>query len=191
MKDFGMKVNFNGVDYSFKDTTLILNNGNILLTEPVKISDGRDNSSGTLSLAQINLSDLSNIGANVLVTSDNLMLLNTEQKDFDLFWGRIYGKGDLFIGFDNGKLSISAGRDTEDDSEPFKVLNNSVFTLNSNTSSSVDEFKMLRFLKEDKTGVVSIDEGVKKGVNMDIGSVSYTHLDVYKRQKIKSPKILQ
>jgi len=169
MKDFGMKVNFNGVDYSFQDTTLILNNGNILLTEPVKISDGRDNSSGTLSLAQINLSDLSNIGANVLVTSDNLMLLNTEQKDFDLFWGRIYGKGDLFIGFDNGKLSVSAGRDTEDDSEPFKVLNNSVFTLNSNTSSSVDEFKMLRFLKEDKTGVVSIDEGVKKGVNMDIG----------------------
>ncbi len=27
---------------------------------------------------------------------------------------------------------------------------------------------MLRFLKEDKTGVGSIDEGTKKGVNMDI-----------------------
>ena len=47
-------------------------------------------------------------------------------------------------------------------------MNNSIFTLNSNTTSSVDEFKMLRFLKEDKTGVVSIDEGTKKGVNMDI-----------------------
>lgn len=168
MKDFGLKVNFNGVDYSFEDTTLMVNNGNILLTNPVKISDGRSNSSGTLSLAQINLSDLSSIGANVLVTSDNLMLLNTEQKDFDLFWGKIYGKGDLFIGFDNGKLSIAAGKDTQENSEPFQILNNSVFTLNSNTSSSVDEFKMLRFLKEDKTGVVSIDQGVKKGVNMDI-----------------------
>ena len=169
MKDFGLKVIFNGVDYSFQNTTLMVNNGNILLTEPIKISDGRNNSSGTLSLAQINLSNLSNIGANVLVTADNLMLLNTEQKDFDLFWGKIYGKGDLFIGFDSGKLSIAAGKDTPTDSVPFQVLNNSVFTLNSNTASSVDEFKMLRFLKEDKTGVVSIDQGVKKGVNLDIG----------------------
>jgi hypothetical protein len=53
----------------------LLQNGNILVTEPVKIRDGRNNSSGTLSLAQINLSNLSNIGANVLITSDNLMLL--------------------------------------------------------------------------------------------------------------------
>ncbi len=168
IKEFGIKVDFNKVDYSFEDTSLLINNGNILLTEPVKISDGRNNSSGTLSLAQINLSNLSNIGANVLVTSNNLMLLNTEQKDFDLFWGKIYGKGDLFIDFNDGKLSIAAGKDTQENSEPFQILNNSVFTLNSNTSSSVDEFKMLRFLKEDKTGVVSIDQGAKKGVNMDI-----------------------
>ena len=168
LKDFGLKVNFNGVDYTFADATVLLQNGNILVTEPVKIRDGRNNSSGTLSLAQINLSNLSNIGANVLITSDNLMLLDTKQSDFDLFWGKIYGKGDLYVGFDNGKLSITAGKDTPTDSEPFQILNNSIFTLNSNTTSSVDEFKMLRFLKEDKTGVVSIDEGTKKGVNMDI-----------------------
>ena len=169
MKDFGLKVNFNRVDYSFEDTTLIVNNGNILLTDPVKISDGRDNSSGTLSVLIIDLSDFSNIRVpQILIRSENLMLLDTKQSDFDLFWGKIYGKGDLFVGFDNGKLSITAGKDTQENSEPFQILNNSVFTLNSNTSSSVDEFKMLRFLKEDKTGVVSIDQGVKKGVNMDI-----------------------
>ena len=75
-----------------------MQNGNILVTEPVKIRDGRNNSSGTLSLAQINLSNLSNIGANVLISSDNLMLLDTKQSDFDLFWGKIYGKGDLYVG---------------------------------------------------------------------------------------------
>jgi hypothetical protein len=53
----------------------------------------------------------------------------------------------LYVGFDNGKLSINAGKDTPTDSEPFQILNNSIFTLNSNTTSSVDEFKMLRFLK--------------------------------------------
>ena len=52
LKDFGLKVNFNGVDYTFADATVLLQNGNILVTEPVKIRDGRNNSSGTLSLAQ-------------------------------------------------------------------------------------------------------------------------------------------
>lgn len=168
LKNFGLKVNFNGVDYSFQDSSVTLFNGNIILNEAMKINDGRDNSLGTLSTLRLDISNLTKIGAEVYIRSENLMLLDTKQSDFDLFWGKIYGRGDLFIGFDNGKLSIVAGKDTENDSEPFKVLNNSVFTLNSNTSSSVDEFKMLRFLKEDKTGVVSIDQGTKKGVNMDI-----------------------
>ena len=46
LKDFGLKVNFNGVDYTFADATVLLQNGNILVTEPVKIRDGRNNSSG-------------------------------------------------------------------------------------------------------------------------------------------------
>lgn len=171
LKDFGLKVNFNGVDYSFADSSIILSNGRILLGEDaIKIKDGRNNSSGTLSQLDLDISNLSSIKAQVFVRSENLMLLNTEQKDFDLFWGKIYGKGALDISFDEKGLKIYAGDEDErvGKSEPFQVLNNSIFTLNSNTASSVDEFKMLRFLKEDTTGVVSIDEGVKKKVNMDI-----------------------
>ena len=37
LKDFGLKVNFNGVDYTFADATVLLQNGNILVTEPVKL----------------------------------------------------------------------------------------------------------------------------------------------------------
>jgi hypothetical protein len=37
MKDFGLKLNFSGVDYTFQDTTLTLNNGIILLNEPIKL----------------------------------------------------------------------------------------------------------------------------------------------------------
>lgn len=172
MKGFGLEINFNGVDYAFQDTTLTLNNGTILLNEPIKISDGRKNSKGTLSLLQVDLSNLSNIKAQVFVRSEDLMLLNTEQKDFDLFWGKIYGKGDLFVVFSDGGLKIEAGKDNENDPkqdiETFQVLDNSVFTLNSNSASSVDEFKLLRFLKADKEGVVSIENNVKKGVQLDI-----------------------
>lgn len=172
MKDFGLEINFNGVDYTFQDTTLTLNNGTILLNEPIKISDGRKNSKGTLSLLQVDLSNLSNIRAQVFVRSEDLMLLNTEQKDFDLFWGKIYGKGDLFVAFNDGGLKIEAGKDNEKDTsqeyETFQVLDNSVFTLNSNSASSVDEFKLLRFLKADKEGVVSVEKNAKKGVQLDI-----------------------
>ncbi|GGP04329.1 DUF490 domain-containing protein [Cloacibacterium rupense] len=172
MKDFGLKINFNGVDYSFQDTTLTLNNGMILLNEPIKLNDGRGNSKGTLSLLQVDLSNLTNIKAQVFVRSEDLMLLNTEQKDFDLFWGKIYGKGDLFVSFNDGGLKIEAGKDNENDPtqeiETFKVLDNSVFTLNSNSATSVDEFKLLRFLKADKEGVVSVEKNAKKGVNLDL-----------------------
>jgi hypothetical protein len=66
MKDFGLKLNFSGVDYTFQDTTLTLNNGMILLNEPIKLNDGRGNSKGTLSLLQVDLSNLTNIKAQVL-----------------------------------------------------------------------------------------------------------------------------
>ena len=172
MKDFGLKLNFNGVDYTFQDTTLTLNNGTILLNEPIKLNDGRGNSKGTLSLLQVDLSNLTNIKAQVFVRSEDLMLLDTKQSDFDLFWGKIYGKGDLFVTFNDGKLKIDAGKDNENDPtqdiETFRILDNSVFTLNSNSASSVDEFKLLRFLKADKQGVVTVEENAKKGVNLDI-----------------------
>lgn len=171
LKDFGLKINFNGVDYSFADSNIILNNGRLLLGEDaIKIKDGRNNSSGTLSQLYIDMSNLSSIKAQVFVRSENLMLLNTEQKDFDLFWGKIYGKGALDVSFDEKGLKIYAGDEDErvGKFEPFQILNNSIFTLNSNTANAVDEFKMLRFLKEDTTGVVSVDEGVKKKVSMDI-----------------------
>jgi hypothetical protein len=118
-------------------------------------------------LLQVDLSNLTNIKAQVFVRSEDLMLLDTKQSDFDLFWGKIYGKGDLFVTFNDGKLKIDAGKDNENDPtqdiETFRILDNSVFTLNSNSASSVDEFKLLRFLKADKQGVVTVEENAKKG----------------------------
>ncbi|MCB4234760.1 hypothetical protein LDL59_05570 [Kaistella anthropi] len=49
-----------------------------------------------------------------------------------------------------------------------KVLNNSVFTFNSNSTSNIEEFKMLRFLKRDETGVVSVEERKRSSANINI-----------------------
>jgi hypothetical protein len=112
-----------------------------------------------ISIGRLSLSDLSNIGADLLIRADDLMLLNTEQKDFDVFWGMIFAKGDIFVGFENQTLKIDATAD---------VLKNSIFTLNSASASSGDEFKMLRFLKENKEGNVVVAEKKRTGLAMDI-----------------------
>lgn len=158
MKDFGLKVNFSGVDYTFDDTVITVSNGNLIFNL-VGIKDSRTNSKGTISIGTLDLSDPSNIGAELLIRADNLMLLNTTQRDFDLFWGMIYAKGDIFVGFHKNTLKIDAKAD---------VLSNSVFTLNSGSASSVDEFKMLRFLQEDEGGNIEVAERVRTGLALDV-----------------------
>ena len=158
VKGFALKLNFSGVDYTFDDTVVTLSNGNLLFNL-VGVKDHRTNSKGMISIGRLSLSDLSNIGADLLIRADDLMLLNTEQKDFDTFWGMIFAKGDIFVGFENQTLKIDATAD---------VLKNSIFTLNSASASSGDEFKMLRFLKENKEGNVVVAEKKRTGLAMDI-----------------------
>ncbi len=158
LKDFGLKLDFTGVDYTFEDTVIPLTRGLAILND-VKVSDGRTNSSGTIS-GLIQFETLSSMGVNLVMRADNLMMLNTTQKDFDLFWGRIYGSGTLFVDGPVSALSIS----TPD----MRALNNSVFTFNSNSTSNVEEFKMLRFLKRDETGLVTVEERPDTSANMNI-----------------------
>lgn len=158
LKDLGLKLNFTGVDYSFEDTVIPLSKGLAVLNN-IGVTDGRANSKGTVSGA-IQFETLASMGVNLIMRADNLLLLNTQQKDYDLFWGRIYGQGDLFVSGPVSRLDISTPN--------MKALNNSVFTFNSNSTSNVEEFKMLRFLKEDKAGVISLEEKKKTGANMNI-----------------------
>lgn len=112
-----------------------------------------------VSIGRVSLSDLSNIGAELFIRSEDLMLLNTNQSDFDLFWGKIYAKGNLVVGYSNHTLKIDATAD---------VLPNSVFTLNSNSTSSVDKFKMLRFLEVNEEGKIALAEKKRNGLAMNI-----------------------
>lgn len=158
LNNFGLKLNFTGVDYSFEDTVIPLSKGLAVLNN-IEVKDGRTNSHGTIS-GTIQFETLASMGVNLIMRADNLLLLNTQQKDFDLFWGRVYGQGDLFVSGPVASLDISTPN--------MKALNNSVFTFNSNSTSSVDEFKMLRFLKEDEKGVVVTESKKKSGANMNV-----------------------
>jgi len=161
LKDFGLKLNFIGVDYTFEDTVIPLSKGQAILNE-IHLKDGRNNSSGTIS-GVIQFETLSSMAVNLIMRADNLMVLNTQQRDYDLFWGRVYGQGNLYVSGPVSGLSIAT-----DLNEPFRALNNSVFTFNAGSTSGVDEFKMLRFLKEDASGAIVLEEKKPRGTNMSL-----------------------
>ncbi|MXS70596.1 translocation/assembly module TamB [Flavobacteriaceae bacterium W22] len=158
LKDFGLKLLFTGVDYSFDDTVISLSRGLAILNN-IGVRDGRANSQGTISGA-IQFETLSSMGVNLVMRADNLLMLNTTQKDYDLFWGRVFGQGDLYVDGPVSALNLSTPN--------MKALNGSTFTFNSSSTSNVDEFKMLRFLKEGKDGLITLEEKKKTGANMNI-----------------------
>ncbi|MDP9960595.1 translocation/assembly module TamB domain-containing protein [Chryseobacterium lathyri] len=158
LKGFGLKLLFTGVDYSFDDTVIPLSRGLAILNN-IEVHDGRSNSKGTISGA-IQFETISSMGVNLVMRADNLLMLNTTQKDYDLFWGRVYGQGDLYVDGPVSGLSITTPN--------MKALNGSNFTFNSSSTSNVEEFKMLRFLKEGKDGLITLEEKKKTGANMYI-----------------------
>ncbi len=158
LSSFGLKLDFTGVDYSFADTVIPLSKGFALLND-VQVKDGRSNSSGSIS-GFIQFETLASMGVNLIMRADNLLVLNSTQKDNDLFWGRVYGQGDLYVSGPVSGLDISTPN--------MRALSNSVFTFNSSSTSNVDEFKMLRFLKEDKQGSIVLEEKKKRGAGMNI-----------------------
>lgn len=158
---FGLRLNFTGVDYSTDDTVINLSKGRAILNN-IGIKDGRENSAGSIS-GGIYFETLSSMAVELVLSAQNLLVLNTTQSDFDLFWGRIYGQGDLFISGPVSGLSVETSR-----KNPFKALNNSVFTFNSGSTSGVDEYKMLRFLKEDNSGEISVENKKQNGANMNV-----------------------
>ena len=158
LKGFGLKLLFTGVDYSFDDTVINLSRGLALLNN-IGIKDGRANSKGNIS-GSIQFETLSSLGINLIMRADNLLVINNSQDDNDLFWGRVYGQGDVYVSGPVSGLEISTPNDG------LKVLNNSTFTFNSASKANVDEFKILRFLKRDDEGGISLEKKKKSGANM-------------------------
>lgn len=155
LKELGFKMNFTGVDYKFDDLVVPIKKGYAMLND-AKINDGRVNSEGSIS-GVVQFGD--GIGLNLIVRAKNFLLLNTTQRDFDTFWGRIYGDADIFVDGPATELDLNA---------KINVRNNSVFTLNSASTSSVEEFKMLRFTERDKNGLISIAKKKTTGPNMNV-----------------------
>lgn len=144
LSELGLKLNYTGVNYRFADNTINISWGRAILNN-IQVQDSRNNSAGSISGA-LYFESLSSLGVELIMRADNLMLLDTSQSTNDLFWGRVFGVGDLYVSGPVSSLSIQTPN--------MKVLPNSVFTFNANSTSNVEEFKMLRFLEVEEDGSV-------------------------------------
>lgn len=158
LSKFGLKLDFTGVDYSFEDTKLPFSKGFVALND-IKIKDGRNVSDGSIS-GFIQFETLDTMGVNLIIRAANLMMLNSTQADNDLFWGKVQATGDLFVSGPIMGLDISTPN--------MRALNNSSFTFNSSSTTKVDEYKMLRFLKRTTEGKIELAKKKKTGANMNI-----------------------
>jgi len=172
VSDFGFKLNFTGADYSFEDSLIKVSKGLVVL-DALKFNDGRNNSRGIVA-GLINFENPSSVGLDLIVQAENMIILNTTYRnDFDIFWGRLTGKGDVYISGPISGLSIDAN---------LKILSGGEFVLNTDNSSSVKEFNMLKFLKRDENSKkISLEQNITKGANMNIGLI----LDIDRSSSVK------
>jgi len=170
--DFGFTLNFTGADYSFEDSLIQVSKGLVVL-DALKFNDGRNNSRGTVA-GLINFENPSSVGLNLIVQAENIIILNTTHRnDFDIFWGRLTGKGDVYISGPISGLNIDAN---------LKILSGGEFVLNTDNSSSVKEFNMLKFLKRDEdSNKISVMQDISKESNINIGLM----LDIDRNSNVK------
>lgn len=170
VQKFGFKLKFSGVDYQFEDAIIPISKGLVQFNE-LRMRDGRKNSKGTLS-GIMSFESVDKLAVNLILRATDLMLLNTTQKDFDVFWGNIYSKGDLYI--DGLVTALNIDADAE-------ILGGSNFTLNSNANTTAEEFKMLRFVQIDKHGNSIVGKKKANGANINVN----LKLDVNKNSIVK------
>jgi len=172
ISNLGFTLNFTGADYSFEDSLISVSKGLVLL-DALKFNDGRNNSHGTVS-GFINFENPSSVGLDLIVKAENMIVLNTTYRtDFDVFWGRLTGKGDVYISGPISSLNIDAN---------LKILSGGEFVLNTDNSSSVKEFNKLKFLEKDKKyRKISLEQNINTSTNINIGLI----LDIDKNSSVK------
>lgn len=161
LKDLGFKVDYLNVDYSFDGVNTVPvskesgSQGFIALDE-VKFRDTRFNTEGTVS-GSLLFRDFSKWFLNLSFITENLLVLNTNIKHNELFYGRVFGQGNFSMFGPPDKLDISATATINDNSE---------FTINTGATKIESENSLVRFIpnlnKEED------DDGTPKGMNIDL-----------------------
>ncbi|MDE5963099.1 MAG: translocation/assembly module TamB, partial [Alistipes sp.] len=109
-------VDFTQVTYDVPDVSLDVR-GNQFSCSNVPIFDSERNR-GLFDL-KLNLQHLSNIGYDVWVRPERMLVLDTDESDNDVFYGKVYATGNARISGDKGKVDMRISAATDDNSSFF------------------------------------------------------------------------
>ena len=119
VRDFRTKVDYTQVEYTMPRAELKVS-GNHFRATNVPIFD-KEQHAGRFSL-DLNLEHLSNVGYDVRLRPEDMLVLNTTSEDNELFHGRIFATGDARIVGDKGEVRTNITGRTGDHSTFFMPL---------------------------------------------------------------------
>ena len=183
---FSTLIDFTNVRYSM-DTAYIDVKNSVLKLSNAKVFDPKGNSAGFG--LNLDLSNFANIKYDLTILPKNLMVLNTNMKQNDLFYGSVYASGAATIKGDKGGVDMDIRATTADKSQFFLPLtgksnastaNFIVFEDVNKEKESFDGYnrlhrKRLMLQKDKKTKVGSAPN---MNINLAINVLSNTDLQV-------------
>ncbi len=169
-KDLGLKVNFLGTDYLFEgeNDLFVSKKGagqGIIMLNDIDFKDTAHNTKGKVDGA-ILFRNVSKWGLNLQFDTDNLLVMNTTIKDNELFYGKIFAKGDVSMFGPVDELEISGDA---------TVVGNSELTINTGSTTIESENNLVRFVpdqKKDKNGGKN-EVKTPKGMTVDVNINAY------------------
>lgn len=160
-KNVGFKVVYLGTYYQFLEENDILISkqpgeyGTLILPD-IEFMETTSKTQGTVDGSLI-FSDLATWFLNLNFDSPNLMVLNTTIKDNELFYGKVWAKGEFYLFGPATDLSIGG--------EGLDILKGSVLNLNMGGPINVEENKFIQFYTVDTEGNVVEDKKEETGIS--------------------------
>ncbi len=134
--DMSTNIDFTNVRYSLPSARIDIED-NVLKSQSNQLYD-KDGNSGLLTM-QLSLDHLSNVAFNMRITPENMLVLNTSERDNELFYGTLYASGVATIRGDKSGVNMDITATSERNSEFYMPLS---------TRSSVAKTDFITFAKE-------------------------------------------
>ena len=173
-KDLGMKVKFLGVDYLFEgeNSLFVSKEGNgqgVIMLDEIKFKDTLYNTTGIVNGA-ILFRNINQWGLNLQFDTENLLVMNTNIKDNELFYGRIFAKGDVLMMGPVEQLGIYGNA---------TAVGNSELTINTGSTTIENESNLVRFVPDQSKNLVNDKEvNTPKGMTIDLNINAYPNAQV-------------
>lgn len=161
LANLGFKIDYLNTDYSFDgiNTVPVFKEGNgqgYISLDDIPFRDTAYNTKGEVT-GSVLFRDFATWFLNLSFNTSNLLVLNTNQKINDLFYGKVFGQGAFEIFGPPERLDISASA----------IINNgSDFTINTGATKVEGQNKLVRFIPEGEQE--NKEEGGPKGMNIDL-----------------------